>query len=92
MGTFGAPHMPLDEIGNLAGALADESNDDDVGLGAMGDHVQQHRFAHARAGHDADALAHTKGDQRIQGANSHIKTVADGCAIQRPRPHPAHRP
>ena len=52
-----AAHVPLDEIGNLARALADEPDHDDVGFGAAGDHVDQHRLADARAGHDPDALA-----------------------------------
>ena len=49
----------------------------------MRDHVQQHRFAHARAGHDADALADAKRGQRIQRAHADIEGLAHGRAVQR---------
>ena len=58
--------MALDKIGDFAGALADQADDDHFGLGTMRDHVEQYRFANARARHDADALAYAKGGERVE--------------------------
>ena len=63
----------LDEFLHFATALADQADDDDVGLGVAGHHAQQHALAHAGAGEQADALAATNGQQRIDGAHADIQ-------------------
>ena len=65
MRAFCACHVALDKIGDFAGAFTDQADDDDFRLGAVGDHVEQHRFADARTRHDADALADAKGGDGI---------------------------
>jgi hypothetical protein len=82
-GAFGPDHMALDEIGDFAGAFADQADDDDLGIGAMGDHVEQHRFADARTGHDADALAHAKGGDGVERAHARIEGQAHRRPVER---------
>ena len=75
-----AGHVPLDEVGDFARALADQADDDDVGVGAVRDHVDQHRLADARARHDADALADPEGGQRVERAHAGVERHrAPGC-------------
>ncbi len=51
-----AGHVAFDEIRNFARTFADQAGDHDIGLGAVGDHVDQHGLADARSRHDAHAL------------------------------------
>ena len=91
-GAFGACHVAFDEIGDFARALANEADDDDFRRGAMGDHIEQHRFADARARHDADTLADAKGRQCVERTDAGIKGQTHRAAIQRARAHAACRP
>src|SRR3546814_4181052 len=56
--------MARDEIGHFASALTDQCDNRDVGGGAAGDHVDQHRFAHPRTGQNADPLADSQRDRK----------------------------
>ena len=56
----------LDELADLAAALADQGDDGDGGLVVAGDHRQQRRLADAGAGEDADALAAADGGERVE--------------------------
>ena len=47
----------LEELADLAAALADQRDHRDLGVGAAGDHREQAGLADAGAGHDAEALA-----------------------------------
>ena len=53
----------VDEFLHFAAALADQADDDHVGLGVAGHHAEQHALADAAAGEQADALATTDGQQ-----------------------------
>jgi hypothetical protein len=57
----------------------------------MRDHVEQHRFAHARSGHDADALSHAKGGDGVERAHPRIKSRRTG-PVQRAGTHAAGGP
>ena len=66
----------LDELADLAAALADQRDDRHLGLGAAGDHRQQAGLADAGAGEDAEALAAAAGDEGVHGA--HAQRAAGG--------------
>ena len=53
----GAPEDTLDELLDLASALADQSDHDHVGSGIARHHAEQHALADSAAGEQADALA-----------------------------------
>ncbi len=77
------PENALDEFLHFAAALADQADDDDVGAGVARHHAEQHALADAAAGEQADALAATDGQQRIDGAHADIERLLDGLARQR---------
>ena len=52
-----------EEVADLAAALADQADDDHVGVGAGHHLAHQHRFADAGAGDDRDPLADAGGEQ-----------------------------
>ena len=52
----------LDELLDLAAALADQADDDHVGGGVARHHAEQHALADAGAGEQADALAAADGE------------------------------
>ena len=55
----------LDERPHLAAAFADEGDDVDLGVGALGDFAEQRALADAAAGEDADALPAAAGEQAV---------------------------
>ncbi len=56
LGQPGGSQVALDELVDLAAALADQGDDDHVGRGVAGHHAQQHALAHPRAGEDPHPL------------------------------------
>ncbi len=75
--------MLFNKTRNLAGALADQANDDDIRLGPVRDHVEQHRFADPRSGHDADALANATSSERIERTHPGVEHLMHRAAIER---------
>jgi len=63
----------------------DQADHHDVGLRRADDHAEQDRFADARAGHDADALALADGEQAVDRAHAHIHRFEHAAAIERAR-------
>ncbi len=78
-GAFGA-EIGGEEFLHLAAALADQADDDHVGVGVAGHHAEQGRLADARAGEDAHALAAAEVQQRVHGAHADIELLADAAA------------
>ena len=75
-------HVAFDEVGDFARALADQPDDDDLGLGTVGDHIEQHRLADPRSGDHADPLADPHGGQRIDRANADFEAFAHRAAVE----------
>ena len=74
------PQVALDELVDLAAALADQGDHDHVGGRVAGHHAQQHALAHAGAGEDAHPLALAAGQQAVDRAH------AGGQRLVDPRP------
>src|SRR5690606_28773238 len=81
----------LDELLDLATALADQADDDDVRLGETGHHAQQHRLAHTGAGEQTQTLAAPDGEQAVDAADADIQRFADGVPLERVDHRPVHR-
>jgi hypothetical protein len=67
----------VDKLAHLARALADQADHDHVGHGLARHQAQQHRFADAGAGHQADALALAQGQHGIDGAHADVERLGD---------------
>ena len=67
----------LDEFLHLAAALADQTDDDRIGIGVAREHGQQCRLADAGAREDAHALALAAGRERVERAHAEIELAAD---------------
>jgi hypothetical protein len=78
-----ARDLGLEKVGDFARTFADQPDDDDVGLGRAHHHAEQHRFADARAGHDADALALADREQSIDRAHADIHRLEHPATVQR---------
>ena len=79
------PQVALDELVDLAAALADQGDDDHVGGRVAGHHAQQHALAHAGAGEDAHPLPLAAGQQAVDRAD------AGGQRLVDPRPRAGMR-
>src|SRR4029450_8513163 len=79
-GAPGGAQRLLEEIDDLAAALAAERDDVHVRLGLARDLTHQRRLADAGAGEDADALALADGQQRVQHAHAERQRAADARA------------
>ncbi len=90
-GETGFAQIVLEELLHLAAALADEADDGDVGGDVTREHGQQHRFADAGAGEDAQTLAATAGQKGIERADAEIERGADPAARVRQRRRIAER-
>ena len=86
-----SPKIVLQEFLHLAAAFADQADDGDVGGDVAGQHRQQHRFADAGAGENAQALAATAGQKGIERAHAEIERRADAAARMRQRRRIAER-
>ena len=73
----------LDEFLDLAAALADQADDDDVGRGVARHHAEQHALADAGAGEQADALAAADGEHRVDRAHAGVEHLRDRRAVER---------
>jgi hypothetical protein len=82
----------LDEFLDLAAALADQADDDDVGRGEARHHAHQHRLADAGAGEQAQALAAADGEQRVDRAHAGVQRLAHRVAVHRIDRAAHHRP
>ena len=69
--------VALDELVDLAAALADQGDDDHVGRGVAGHHAQEHALAHARAGEDPHPLPLAAGQQAVDRADAGGQRLAD---------------
>ena len=82
LGQAGRSQVALDELVYLAAALADQGDDDHVGVGVAGHHAQQHALAHAGAGENAHPLPLAAGQQAVDRANAGGQRLVDpsgGC-------------
>src|SRR5690606_26866730 len=86
------PENLLDEIVDLAAALADQPDDDDVGARVARNHAEQHALADAAAGEKPDALPAADGQQRIDSAHADVERPAHRIAAERVQepPHQRH--
>ena len=75
---------PLEELADLAPALADERHDDDVGLGAARDRAEQRALADPRSGEEAHALPLAERHQAVEDAHARRERPRDGPALERP--------
>ena len=82
--------VALDELVDLAAALADQGDHRHRGVGAPGDHGEKARLAHPGAGEDAQPLAPTAGDEGVDGLDARgpaggrpARGAADGGAPSR---------
>ena len=80
--TLGAQRL-ADKSLHLAPALANQADHHHIGLGEARQHAQQHALAHARAGHQSDALSAPKGQQPVDGTNAHVQYPVDRSALHR---------
>jgi hypothetical protein len=69
-----------EELLHLAAALADQADDDHVGVGVAGHHAQEGRLADARAGEDAHALSATEIEEGVHGAHADVELLAHAAA------------
>src|SRR5262249_16065993 len=67
----------LYEFFHFATALADQTDDDDVGGGVPRHHAEQHALADAAAREQTDALTATDRQQRIDRTNADIERLTD---------------
>src|SRR5688572_33472653 len=77
------PEDALDEFLHFAASLADEADDDHVRIGVAGHHPEQHALADAASGEEADALAASDGEERVDRANTHVQRLGDRLAQER---------
>src|SRR5690606_39271334 len=82
----------LDEIVDLAAALADQADDDDVGARVPGDHAEQHALADAAAGEEPDALTAAHREERIDAAHADVERPPHRVTTERVQepPHQRH--
>ena len=78
-----ARDLGFQEVGDFAAALADQPDDDNVGLGRLHHHAEQHRLADARPGHDADALALADRQQAVDRAYPDVHRLEYAAAVER---------
>ena len=71
----------FEERAYLAATLADQGDDVDVGVEALGDLAQQGALADAAAGEDADALSLTAGQQSVDGATPGDERLANPRSV-----------
>jgi hypothetical protein len=72
-----------DEIKHFASALADHTNDDDIGGSEACHHAEQHALANAAARNQAYSLTLANGEKRIDGAYADIEYSVDRRALER---------
>ncbi|PAV74251.1 hypothetical protein WR25_05434 [Diploscapter pachys] len=78
-----ARDLGFEEVGDFSGSLADQPDDDDVGLGRLHHHAEQHRLADARSRHDADALALTDRQQPVDRPHADVHRLEHAAAVER---------
>ena len=83
--------VALDELADLAPALADQPDHHHVGRGAAGQHAEQHRLADAGAGHDGHALPLAHGEAGVDGADAQGQRLGDAAAGEGRRRHGVER-
>jgi hypothetical protein len=71
-----------EKIADLAAALSDERDDDDVGGGAAGDRAEECALPDAGAGEEADALSFAEGQQAVDDFHAGCEWCVDGAAIE----------
>ncbi len=87
----GVAEVALDELEQLAAALADQADHVHRRRGRARDRAQERRLADARAGEDAQALAAPAGDERVEGAHAELEPLADPRPVHRRRRHAGDR-
>ena len=70
----------VDEVAQLAAALADQGIDDDLGLDAAGEVGEERGLADAGAGEDADALAAGDGQDGVEDGEAGREAGAEALA------------
>src|SRR5262249_255930 len=68
-----------EEVLHLTATLADQSDDDNVGVCVARHHAEQGRLADARAGEDAHALAAAEIEESIHGAHADVELLTDAA-------------
>ena len=79
---FFAQNM-LDEFGDLAAALADQSDDIDLRAGSARNRSEQRALANARSGEDSHALALADGEHRVDRAHASGQHIAHHATSER---------
>jgi hypothetical protein len=88
---LGAQHL-VDEIAQLAPALADQRQHHHIGLDPAGELAQQHGLAHARPGEQPDPLPPDQGQQGVERIEPRGQPPAQPLALCRRRGRGAQRP
>ena len=71
------------ELAHFAPTLADQSDHDDIGRRIARHHAEQHALAHAAAGEQAQALAASDREQRVDRTHADVEDFADRLALER---------
>ena len=74
-----------DEILHFSAALADQPDDDHVGVREPRHHAEQHALADAAAGEETQPLAAADGQQRVDRAHADVERLAYRPAVERVR-------
>ncbi len=73
----------LEELADLATALADERDDDDVGFHAARDRAEQRALADAGAREQTDALSFAEREEPVEHAHARRDRAVDGATRER---------
>src|SRR5262245_45783941 len=73
----------FDEASDFTSALADQTQDDGVGLGASRHHAKQGALAHAASAEDAKALTAPAGQKGVDRPNAGANGLRDGLSNER---------
>jgi hypothetical protein len=73
------------ELAHFATAFTNERDDVDVSLRLAGDHAQQGGFADAAAGENAQTLAPSTRDERVDGLDARSKLMLNALPLERVR-------
>src|SRR5262249_51983590 len=89
--SFGAK-LAIEKFANLAAALADQADDDDLGIGVARDFREQARLADARLAENTDALAAPAGEKPVDRPYTELNRLTDERTGKRIRRLGCHRP
>ncbi len=81
----------LDEFFNFTTPLADQADDDNVGLGEARHHAQQHRFTDTGTSEQTQTLAAPDRQQTVDATDTDVQRLADRVTVERVDRRAVHR-